>query len=282
MTPMAAPRGGTWIFDAILQRVHVLSPEGGFGASIGLPVMPATVSVLAARGTDQKGGLFFEGNSLDQTSGRFLDSVAVVRWSPGQDGTEMVGKVWSGGRVRVQRAEGIASVARSAMPFPHIDAWAVLPDGRIAVVQHEPYSLCVLRAREALHCGTPIAYAPISVTAIERDAYRSRHPGRRLVATGGGESAQAPPIADAEFPRAMPPFIASTVIASPDGEVWVGRSHSSADRTWHYDIFSAEGRVIGAATLPTTSRVVGFGDGVVYVVRKDPADDLAYLERYRR
>ena len=37
----------------------------------------------------------------------------------------------------------------------------------------------------------------------------------------------------------------------------------------------------GSATIPVNSLVVGFGNGVLYVARTNPDDDLDYLERYR-
>ncbi len=88
--------------------------------------------------------------------------------------------------------------------------------------------------------------------------------------------------ADGEFPQLMPPFVASSIVMSPDGELWIGRSHAAGDRVWYYDVIDARGVLIAIAKVGTGSRVVGFGPGAVYVVRTDPADDLAHLERYRR
>ena len=50
---------------------------------------------------------------------------------------------------------------------------------------------------------------------------------------------------------------------------------------WHYDVFDATARLHAEAHLRARSRIVGFGDGVIYVARRD-ADDLEHLERYRR
>jgi hypothetical protein len=46
-------------------------------------------------------------------------------------------------------------------------------------------------------------------------------------------------------------------------------------------VFDQQGRKIAEVTLRPRSRVVGFGQGTVYVARSDE-DDLQYLERYRR
>ena len=48
-----------------------------------------------------------------------------------------------------------------------------------------------------------------------------------------------------------------------------------------YDVFDGAGTLVRQVTLRPRSRVVGFGNGTVYLVRLDE-DDLQYLERYRR
>jgi hypothetical protein len=128
--------------------------------------------------------------------------------------------------------------------------------------------------------GAEIPYTPIPVTPAERAAYRERNSANRITATGGGVSRRMP-IEDALFPPEMPAFIASSVLADPGGRIWVGRSFRSTDKTRRYDLYDSRGAHAGTATLPVSSRVVGFGDGLVYVARTDPADDLVYLERHR-
>jgi hypothetical protein len=77
----------------------------------------------------------------------------------------------------------------------------------------------------------------------------------------------------------MPPFVARETFAQPNGNVWVLRSHKAADAPI-YDVFDAGSRMIARVSVPARARVVGFGTGTVYVVRRD-ADDLEYLQRYR-
>lgn len=101
------------------------------------------------------------------------------------------------------------------------------------------------------------------------------------VGGGSGPPIQGPQFGDGDFPREMPPFIAAEVRATPEGEIWIGRSHAASAPTWQYDIYDATGKSIGQATLRVGARVVGFGAGTVYVARTDE-DDLVHLERYRR
>jgi hypothetical protein len=101
-----------------------------------------------------------------------------------------------------------------------------------------------------------------------------------VVAGGGGESRRVQ-VEDEEFPPQMPAFIASAVITDQSGRIWIGRSYRSTDRTWRYDVYDSQGAHVREATLPMLARIVGFGDGVTYVARTDPADDQVYLERHR-
>ena len=281
MAPMAAPGNKTWILDAALRRVHVIGVDGSFEASLTPPYGAVPGGLLAARGVDTAGRIYFEGNSFNSETGRFIDSVAVIRWNPPDNATGTLGKVWSGGRVLVQREGSTASVARSILPFPHVDAWIALPDGRVAIVRQDPHGITFHERGGAVRTVPAIPHSPIPVTAAERAAYRERHAAVRMTAAGGGQGRRAPPVTDAEFPANMPAFIASSVTSDASGVIWIGRSHRAADRTWRYDLFDGQGRQAGVATLATHSRIVGFGAGVVFVARTDPADDLVYLERHR-
>ena len=60
------------------------------------------------------------------------------------------------------------------------------------------------------------------------------------------------------------------------------RVGSEACRGWcdaTYDVFDRSAEFVGTYTLPNNKRVIGFGNGTVYVVAYDEFD-LNYLERY--
>ncbi len=284
LRPLAAPNGVTWMLDASLRRVLAVSSAGRILESLAAPYSAVRGGLGEAVGTDRAGRIFFEGSSFDAETGGFSDSVGIVRWHPPTDRVDIVGRVWSGGRVRVERASGVASVARSITPFPEVDAWVVLPDGRVAVVEQQPHRLHVISddpSRTTVSAELP--FERISITAAERDAYRAREEGARMVAAGaGGGAMRRPPTADAEFPATMPAFIASSVRATPEGEIWIGRSFAHNAPTRRYDVFDATGRLVSVVTLRRDRTVVGFGDGIVLVARTDPDDHLVYLESYRR
>jgi hypothetical protein len=281
MAPFPAADNGTWILDATRRVVHVISVDGSFRPSLSPPYGAVPGGLLAARGVDARGNLYFEGNSFNSETGRFTDSVAVIRWNPSANITEIVGKVSSGGRVMIKRQGMPASVARSILPFPHVDAWTPLPDGRVAVVRQSPHTIAFFETNGTLRSGAVLNVPSIPVTAAERNAYRERNSAQRMVVAGGGGESRRVQVEDEEFPAQMPAFIASSVISDPGGRIWIGRSYRSTDRTWRYDVYDSQGAHVGGATLPVHARIVGFGDGVTYVARTDPADDQVYLERHR-
>jgi hypothetical protein len=282
MAPLAGSGATTWILDAVLRRVFAVSPDGRIGASLPAPYNAVRGGLIAARGVDRAGRIYFEGNSFDGEMGRFSDSVSVVRWDPGKDQPEVIARVWSGGRTRVEREGGPASIARSATPFPAVDAWVVLPDGRVAIVQQQPHELRFVGGGTGTTTTTLPPARAIPVTAAERAAYREREEGSRMLSAGGGQAVRRPPTPDALFPESMPAFIAASVVASPEGEIWIGRSFASTERTRRYDVFDDSGRLVAVATLSSDRAVVGFGVGVVFVARTDPDDHLVHLERFAR
>ncbi len=285
--PLPGVADTTWVVDQMLRRILRVSADGRISAtSLPMPTGGVPGGLARVRGTDRQGRFYFEGSGFDQERGAFLDSVAIVRWNHADGRTDMITRVSNGGRVRLTLPSGVSSLARTITPFPHLDAWTVLPDGRVVIVHHNPFRIATTDATGGVQRGTDIAYSPIAVSAAERAAYRRRGEGARVGALreggGSGPESRAPALPDEAFPTVMPPFIAATVLSTPEGEIWVGRSHAATDRTWRYDIFDAAGQLLGTAALRTGTLVVGFGAGTVYVARTDPDDDLVYLERYRR
>jgi hypothetical protein len=282
MAPHAASGDSTFVLDATLRRMLVIAPDGRFGPSLSPPYAAVLGGFTSARGTDTRSRVYFEGNGFDRESGRFMDSVTIYRWEPGAPTVVSMARFWNGGRVRVMMGGMSASVARTGTPFPAIDAWVALPDGRVAVVHHAPFQIVVSSLDAIPVRSATIPHTPIKITAAERDAYRARETGAKLVAGGGNQTIRRPPTSDEVFPAEMPPFIAASVLASPDGLIWVGRSFQHTDRARSYDVFDSSGKLVGRASTTLDRAIVGFGAGSVYVARTDPADNLVYLERFVR
>lgn len=285
--PLSGLADTTWVVDAVLRRILRIAADGKIAStSMTMPTGGVPGGLSRARGTDARGRFYFEGSGFDQDRGAFIDSVAIVRWNPADGRTDIITRVSNGGRVRLTLATGVTSLARSITPYPHLDAWTVLPDGQVAIVHHSPFRIDVVDASGARRIGPTMAFTPIPIANAERAAYRRRVEGARMGALraggGSGPQARAPELPDEAFPQAMPAFVAASVMSTPEGEIWVGRSHAASARTWIYEIFDSSGRLLGSATLRSDAVVAGFGAGTVYVARTDPEDGLVYLERFRR
>jgi hypothetical protein len=79
------------------------------------------------------------------------------------------------------------------------------------------------------------------------------------------------------FPEFKAPF--RSVLAGPNHQIWIER-YMPANAPPTYDVVDAAGKVVSRVVLPKSTRVIGFGNGTIYVARTDN-DDLQYLQRYR-
>jgi hypothetical protein len=286
--------------DPGLSKLHLVGPDGKISGAI-LPPSDdprEMIGMTMSRGADSRGRLYFQAMPDFDGGGGIPDSANIVRYDPTSKTSEIIGSVPTGMTGSVSGSAGATEVRMRARPLAATDAWAALPDGRVAIVRANPYRVDIVAAPRQVQRGAAVTYAPIKVGKAERDLYRAQRASQRpvMISIGGGggggatsESRQiggpggAPSIPDDEFPAVMPPFTGRDAVqVTPEGEIWVLRTRAAADRTPTYDIFSSTGQLVGKATLKPNSMVVGFGAGVVYVARQDPEDDLRYLEKYSR
>ncbi len=189
------------------------------------------------------------------------------------------------------------------LPMAPLDVAAVAPDGRLAVVRHTDYHVEWIARNGVLTKGPPQPYTPIQLSDAEKSAFLKTliRPGSIIVfgpnggakdasAPSGGSSKKVPPIpADIRallddkgmtWPSTVPPFSANAASVARDGTLWVLRARAYDDSIPTYDLFGARGQLTGRIALPKNTKLIGFGNGTVYLSRKDD-DDLAYLQRYR-
>ena len=102
---------------------------------------------------------------------------------------------------------------------------------------------------------------------------------RRDSASGGSVGANVTVPADrlADVPHLRSP---TPPRSSRLRQISIARTREASDTTPRYDVIDAAGKVVSRVALPVKTRVVGFGNGVVYTVRTDE-DDLQYLQRFR-
>lgn len=285
--------------DPGLSKLHLVGPDGKISGAI-LPPSDdprEMIGMTMSRGSDARGRLFFQAMPAFEGGGGIPDSANIVRYDPATKKSEVIGTIPTGMTGSVSGNQGSMRVTMRSKPLAATDAWAALPDGRVAIVRANPYRVDIVGGSGQVQRGTAVRYAPIKIGKAERDAYRERLASTRpmMVSIGGGGgggavasgtrggASGAPVIPDEEFPEVMPPFAGRDAVqVTPEGEIWVLRTRAASDRTPTYDIFSSTGQLMGKATLKPNSMVVGFGAGVVYVARQDPEDDLRYLEKYSR
>lgn len=267
---LTGPGTDSYLADLFAMKIHVVSSDGRIRSTITKPPENRGIRMpvfFVPGAVDSAGRLYFQ-----RASGGGSAARDILRWDRSTNQVDRVAEFRSamviGSR---QQGKGRGVVSDDSPPFTASPGWRVLPDGRVVIVHPAPYHLEVRDGARRL-VGPTRADTPIPVTAAERAAYRA---AQGKDATG--------PIADRDFPAVLPPFLGQeSILASPDNEVWVLRTRAAADPTPRYDIFDATGRLVATAALRPHSRVVGFGSGTLYVARQDPADDLWYLERYRR
>ncbi|MHB1225757.1 MAG: NHL repeat-containing protein [Gemmatimonadaceae bacterium] len=291
------PGDSTLVFDMGNMRHMVVTPEGAVARTFStMDPESESMRLLLARGTDGAGNLYFLDRGLGATPGAVpvaRDSGTVLRYDPR---TKSVATVATVGlpetRIDASGSAGQRQVMIRSTPFAAQDDWTAGLDGRLAIVRHEPYRVEWIAPSGQRVTGPSVSHEPLRVTEKDREAWRerSRNPagGVRIVVGGrpGGGSAPAPMTTGArmaepdQWPEWKPPFLAGAAMVATDGRLWVQRTTPAGDDVPRYDIFDGFGRLVARATLPSASRLVGFGRNSAYVVRKDE-NDLEYLERYR-
>lgn len=296
----AMPNDQTLLVDLLNRRFLMIKPDGTPGETISPPQLssgggPVQVGGLVnARATDGRGRLYFQDLGI-RPGGESPDSVAILRWAPGQ--TRLDTAAWvRGPRTTMSTTPGAGGgggmriTMGSAMVWAPQESWGVTADGRVARVQPDPYRVVWYDASRRASAGQAVPYSPIRVTEADKRAYmeqQAANPPTMIMmggpAGGGGARTVSPSdLPQPTFAETKPPFTGSgAVLTSPEGEVWVLRTRPANDHLPSYDVFDASGRLVRKVSLGRDHRVVGFGRGSVYVVRTDE-DGLEYIQKFNR
>jgi hypothetical protein len=285
---IALPADTSAIFDPSNARYLLITPDGKPDALFRLD--EAVANSLGGRGsvpraTDARGRIFFEGSPYTSTPGVGItpvDSAPVMRYDRLTRKLDTLAYVHlEKNNVRVSDRQGTGlSITVGATAFPARDDWGPLPDGGVAIARASDYHVDRYSPSGVRTSGPPVKVDPVRVTEAEKDAWREERRAKIMPRQSkGGGTPSMPPLTDPEFPAVMPPFVWWETLARPNGELWVLRSRKAGEHAI-YDVFNAVGAMIGRAALPAKTRLAGFGNGTIYVVRRDD-DDLEYLQRYK-
>lgn len=286
------PGDTTLLVDRVNRRFLIILPNGKTGGTIPFPQN----TFNDPRGIDREGRIYFQGSLLGSgfTPGEPApDSLPITRWDRRRNVTDTVTflKVPS---MNVNASGGGSrggAVMFRMQPFSPEDGWAVGLDGRVGVARVTDYHVEWFSPARQRTAGPANKVAPVRVTEADKEALRrqSANGPRMMVAVGGGGTASraAPPPPnlpagdELQYPEFKPPFPGRSTWVTPEGMLWVLRSRPASDPVPQIDVFDQRGNLVSQVKLPENRRVVGFGNGVVYLAHTD-SDDLQWLERYRR
>ncbi len=288
------PQDKTLLMDLGNARLTVYGPRGTPGTSWSIvrgQPRPGQMVMVIPRGVDSRGMMYFQPSGASPGGAR-PDSGQIVRWDPERDAFDTLASVkLPEVKVSSSGAANNRSVRMSMIPFSGQDAWAVAPDGRIAVVSAADYHVEWIQPDGKRVKGRSVSVRQVPIRSAEKEEWQAqRSNGLQMgVSNNNGQISVSlsrgrrmglggPPGPDVEWPANKPAFSPSAVWVAPDGVLWVERStRAGAPRT--YDRFGPDGNLISQVILPRARTIVGLGRGAVYARRLDDSD-LQYLERY--
>ena len=288
----ALPGGGTLLVDLGNGRLNYFGPDGKYRESSPIAMgSPPRMSIIIPRGVDGQGRVYFQ-PAIGGPRGGIPDSASVVRWTRASSAFDTVGRVKL--PEIVTRESGDPNNQRQSQrpkPFPLQDSWNVGPNGQVAIVRGREYRVDWVTADGRMVRGRPVQVVAVPIRDADKREWVAESAngirvnmqninGQVTMAFGRGgnpDQEEEDAIAATEWPAAKPPF--SAVFVSPTGEAWVERS-VPAGSPRVLDVFDGTGSLKMRVTLPAGRRLVGFGNGVIYVRHSDESD-LQHLERYR-
>jgi hypothetical protein len=305
---LALPGDTSVVYDPLNRRFLIIGPNGKAGAFASYesdePAGRGPRITLGARYTDARGRLYSQGPNFSigpNGEPSSADTAPIIRFDRATKKTDTLAWVLTP-LTQIRSSQGgsqggtnVSIRAGGGNPFAAADDWAVMPDGRLAVVRTKDYHVDWYAPNGQKTSGPAVAYEKLKVTEDDKKAFRERRAsgvGTAIVVTqqqgpGGAtrSAGVAPPSSmqipePTDWPDVKPAFTANAAAAAPNGQLWVLRTRAAKDKIPTYDVFDATGRVVSRVALPADTRLVGFGNGTVYLARSDE-DDLQYLQRYR-
>jgi hypothetical protein len=305
MRLLGLPGDTSAVYDPLNRRFLLIGPDGKAGAFASYETQDNSVGrvrLSVPRAVDARGRLYSVGSSFNigpSGPSTSADSAPLLRLDRATRKTDTVTFIHvppatvttSGGGSNTN----VSVRAGGGNPFAATDEWAVVPDGRVAVIRVKDYHVDWYAPNGQKTAGPAIAYEKVKVTDEDKKQYRERAASgaglaismTQRVGPGGTTSSanvgaptnvQLPEPTD--WPDVKPPFVGNAAMGAPNGQVWVLRTRAAKDKIPTYDVFDASGKIVSRVALPANTRLIGFGNGTVYLARSDE-DDLQYLQRYR-
>jgi hypothetical protein len=288
---LALPGDTTAMSDMINNRLLLINPDATVGGFINPNVPPAAGAPVSFGSSptmpteaDLKGRLYYQGMRYrrTETGPKYVDSVPMIRWDRASGKRDTV--AWMPYKnVSLIASSGNGRTTYSVPPFTGFEQMLSAPDGRVAIVHHDPYSVDYVSEDGRRSTGQPIRYDRLRIAEGHKAEWREQQKGRTNVMSMNGSTTMEPggqqPDPSNWGGEYMPPFLERALMFSNDGFLWVRRTGPPGQRPT-YDVIDRAGNLVQKVVLEKRSHLVGFGNGVVYVARHDN-DDLQYLQKYR-
>ena len=302
---LALPGDTSAVYDPLNRRYLLIGPDGKVGAFASYETQDATpgrMRISIPRTIDARGRLYSVGPNFNINPtgpSSSSDSAPILRLDRVTKKTDTVAFIHTPAATITTSGGGgsqnVSVRAGGGNPFAATDEWAVMPDGRVAVLRVKDYHIDWYAPNGQKTSGSAIAYEKIKVTDEDKKQFRERAasgagmaitmtqrvgPGGTTTGANAGVPANVQLPEPTDWPDVKPAFTANAAVGAPNGQAWVLRTRSAKDKIPTYDVFDASGKVVSRVALPANTRLVGFGNATVYLVRSDE-DDLQYLQRYR-
>jgi len=255
---------------------------------------PGRELVLAIpQGVDGRGRLYFRSFGSPGSGAMMADSAWILRLDPATDQVDSVAAFKLEGRTR-QSSGGAnnQNVSIQQIPLSPADAWGVAPDGRVVVARVGDYSIEWIGPDGSRTRGPAHEYRPVGIGQAEKAEWAEERAtsggglqmmaqvqnGAMSMSARRGGASEDEDLDQYQWPDAKPPFYGGRIPVDPMGRAWI-RRHVEAGEDPTYDLFGADATRTLQVRLMAGRRVVGFGEGAVYVIHTDELG-LQYLERY--
>lgn len=275
----ALARDSSLIFDNMVRRWLVLS-----GSNIAYTMAPDHPAIVVTQGVavtaDSLGRVLdvatppFEGERV--VTRQDSSVVRLVHRATGRAETiaRLPRKPMREHRYTDSRGRVTSSGAAPTTSLMSEEAAQLFPDGWVAVTRLEPFRVDWRRADGSWLRGAPLPVPVIRNTARERAARERRNGPARPLPPGirpRGPSGAA---------ATLPPYLGrGSLLTITDGRLLVERFPSADFEGTRYLVIDRRGQLNGEVVLPASKRIIGFGNGTVYIAERD-ADDILRLRRH--
>jgi len=193
-------------------------------------------------------------------------------------------------RTVITERDGRFQLQTMINPMAVVDVWALMPDGRVAVVRGRDYHIdwcgetgpCSATEKIPYHWERLDDEAKQRVVdsanvEMEKERARLAAPGQvsaaaasSAAARGRGSSTNAVQgqnyrfVPARELPDYRPAFNQGAARADVEGNLWI-RTTAPSDKGPIYDVINSKGELIDRVQLPYGRVISGFGKGVVYM-----------------